>query len=157
MIKVSGPEEFRGQRTRKTFFHFGTLPSGLELWHWSCVHNFGQCRGLEILLPGLLVRIVLARVLFKALQSPLLSAVHIGKRVKELASLLSHLHHVCWWLSAYRSVKKAPVEEGSAQAYPSISTIRVIWLYSLVPGKRGRPRKSSTAMQPSDHISIAAV
>ena len=45
---------------------------------------------------------MLARVLFKALQTPLLSAVHISVRVEELASLLSHLHHVCWWLSAYR-------------------------------------------------------
>jgi hypothetical protein len=36
-----------------------------------------------------------------------------------------------------------------------MSMIRESWLYSLVPGKSGRPRKSSTAMQPRDHISIA--
>lgn len=45
----------------------------------------------------------------------------------------------------------------SMRPYPSISTILVIWLYSLVPGKRGKPRKSSTAMQPKDHMSIAAL
>jgi hypothetical protein len=36
-----------------------------------------------------------------------------------------------------------------------MSMMRESWLYSLVPGNSGRPRKSSTAMQPSDHMSIA--
>lgn len=45
----------------------------------------------------------------------------------------------------------------SERTYPSISTILVIWLYSLVPGNNGNPRNSSTAMQPKDHMSIAAV
>jgi hypothetical protein len=43
------------------------------------------------------------------------------------------------------------------QTYPSISTMRVIWLYSLVPGNKGRPKNNSTAMHPKDHISIADV
>jgi hypothetical protein len=46
---------------------------------------------------------------------------------------------------------------GGKKTHPSISTIRVIWLYSLVPGNSGNPKKSSTAIQPSDHISMAAV
>jgi len=46
-------------------------------------------------------------------------------------------------------------EEGETD--PSMSMILDNWLYSLVPGKRGRPRKSSTAMQPKDHISMAEV
>lgn len=40
---------------------------------------------------------------------------------------------------------------------PSISVIRDTWLYSELPGKSGRPRKSSTTMQPSDHMSMAAL
>lgn len=42
----------------------------------------------------------------------------------------------------------------ASKTYPNISTIRVIWLYSLVPGKSGSPKNSSTAMHPKDHISI---
>ena len=38
---------------------------------------------------------------------------------------------------------------------PSISTILAIWLYSDDPGKSGSPKKSSTTMQPSDHMSMA--
>lgn len=38
---------------------------------------------------------------------------------------------------------------------PSISTIRETWLYSDDPGNSGRPRNSSTTIQPSDHMSIA--
>ena len=50
-------------------------------------------------------------------------------------------------------------EEGviKDETHPSISIIRVNWLYSLVPGKSGNPRNSSTAMQPRDQTSIAAV
>jgi hypothetical protein len=33
--------------------------------------------------------------------------------------------------------------------------MRDTWLYSDDPGKRGNPKKSSTTIQPSDHISIA--
>ena len=39
---------------------------------------------------------------------------------------------------------------------PSISVIRETWLYSDEPGNSGRPRKSSTTMQPNDHMSIEA-
>lgn len=38
--------------------------------------------------------------------------------------------------------------------HPSISMMRLSWLYSEVPGKRGKPRKSSTQMQPKDHMSM---
>lgn len=52
---------------------------------------------------------------------------------------------------------KPPPRWQAKTTHPSISTIRVIWLYSLVPGNSGSPKKSSTAMQPRDHISMAAV
>src|SRR5690625_2855906 len=39
--------------------------------------------------------------------------------------------------------------------FPSISTMPDTWLYSDDPGKRGRPRNSSTTMQPKDHMSMA--
>ena len=39
--------------------------------------------------------------------------------------------------------------------YPSSSQMRCSWLNCDRPGKSGRPWKSSTAMQPSDHMSIA--
>jgi len=45
----------------------------------------------------------------------------------------------------------------NGRTYPSISTILVIWLYSLVPGNRGSPRNNSTAMQPNDHMSMEAL
>jgi hypothetical protein len=38
---------------------------------------------------------------------------------------------------------------------PSISVMRDTWLYSDDPGKSGNPKKSSTTMQPRDHMSIA--
>lgn len=55
-----------------------------------------------------------------------------------------------------RSNSRGRAAEEGGETDPSISTIRVIWLYSDVPGKRGRPRKSSTQMQPRDHMSIEA-
>ena len=45
----------------------------------------------------------------------------------------------------------------SVGGIPRISHIRVIWSCSLVPGKRGSPVRSSTMMQPRDHMSIAGV
>ena len=46
-------------------------------------------------------------------------------------------------------------EGETRRTHPSISMILDNWLYSLVPGKSGRPRKSSTAMHPRDHMSMA--
>lgn len=48
-----------------------------------------------------------------------------------------------------------PISNIHVGGIPNISVIRETWLYSDDPGKRGRPRKSSTTMQPNDHISIA--
>lgn len=61
--------------------------------------------------------------------------------------------------SAYVSKKCdvcLPLSSMWSGGMPSISTMRVIWLNSLVPGKSGSPRNSSTQMQPSDHMSIMA-
>ena len=41
--------------------------------------------------------------------------------------------------------------------WPSISTMRQSKSYSLAPGKSGRPKKSSAAMHPRDHMSIEKV
>ena len=49
-----------------------------------------------------------------------------------------------------------PISSIHVGGNPSISVIRATWLYSEDPGNNGRPRKSSTTMQPSDHMSIAA-
>jgi hypothetical protein len=46
------------------------------------------------------------------------------------------------------------LKEYDVKIYPSISVILDTWLYSLVPGKSGKPRKSSTTIQPKDHISM---
>lgn len=81
------------------------MPSRLELRHRGRIYDFRQGRGLEVLFPRLFVGVVFARVLFKALQAPLLATIHIHKGIKELASLLAHVHHVGWWLPAYTSVK----------------------------------------------------
>ena len=48
-----------------------------------------------------------------------------------------------------------PISSIQVGASPSISDIRETWLYSDEPGKSGRPRKSSTTIHPSDHMSIA--
>lgn len=42
-------------------------------------------------------------------------------------------------------------------SYPSISTILDTWLYSELPGNKGKPKKSSAAMHPRDHMSMALV
>lgn len=96
-----------------TFFHFSTVPPRLELWHRSRIHDFWKCGCLEVLFPRLFVGIVLARVLFKALQAPLLAAIHVHERIEELVSLFAHFHHIYWWLPAYISVK--PVKVGSTE------------------------------------------
>ena len=48
----------------------------------------------------------------------------------------------------------ARARERERITHPSISTIRVIWLNSLVPGNSGSPRNSSTQIQPRLHMSI---
>lgn len=73
-------------------------------------------------------------------------------KFEELGGLFARLEHVRRW----HSVAFVSRERMGERTDPSISTIREIWLYSLVPGKRGRPRKSSTQMQPRDHMSIEA-
>jgi len=112
-IAVSSTREFRGRGNKKTFFHLGAVPPGLELRHRSRIYDFRQCRSLEVLLPRLFIGVVLARVLFEALQAPLLTTIHIHEGIKELASLLAHFHHICWWLPAYTSVK--PIKFGTAE------------------------------------------
>ena len=94
---------------RRTFFHFNTLPPRLELWHRSRIHNFWQCGSLEVLLPRLLVGVVLARVLFKALQAPFLTTIYVHEGIEELVSLFAHFHHIYWWLPTYMSVKPTKV------------------------------------------------
>ena len=86
---------------RKTFFHFSTVPPRLELWHRSGIHDFRQRSSLEVLLPRLFVGVVLARVLFKALQAPLLTTIYINEGIEELVSLFAHFHHIYWWLPTY--------------------------------------------------------
>jgi len=110
---------FKGRGNKKTFFHLDAVPPRLELRHRSCIYDFGQRRSLEILLSRLFVGVVLARVLFEALQTPLLTTIHIHEGIKELASLLAHVHHISWWLPAYTSVRliKFGTAEGLTQAF----------------------------------------
>lgn len=74
------------------------------------------------------------------------------ERVEKLAGLFSSVQHAQGWQTDKKCQRGD--HEGVEKTDPSISMIRVNWLYSLVPGKRGNPRNSSTAMHPSDHISI---
>lgn len=45
-------------------------------------------------------------------------------------------------------------KEKTSTTHPSISTILVIWLNSLVPGNNGKPKNSSTQIHPRLHMSI---
>lgn len=130
-------------------------------WHGSCVNDLWQRCCLEVLLPRLLIGVVLPRVLFDRfeailfLMSPCLRVPHLVG-IKELAGLFTGVEHAQWRESRRRSAPGVG-HKICKVSYPSISTIRVSWLYSLVPGKSGRPKKSSTAIHPKDHMSIDAV
>lgn len=145
-----------------TFFDLMSLARRrFERRHWRLLDDIRQRRRLEVLLARLLLSVVLARVLLEALEAILLLTVHVDVSVEELARLLAHVQHVLRRRpGASRPCQHIHTPKASRTercTHPNISTIRVIWLYSLVPGKSGRPKKSSTAMQPSDHMSIAAV
>jgi hypothetical protein len=134
------------------------LAAALERRQRRVVHDLLQALPVEVLLARLLVRVVLAPVLLEALQPVLLLPVDVDSRVEELARLLPALEHVRRREPAGGRVSgRHTCVHMRGRTHPSISTMRVIWLYSDVPGKSGRPRKSSTAMQPSDHMSIAPV
>jgi hypothetical protein len=81
-------------------------------------------------------------------------------RIEELRNLLSRIEHTqrrhpcdIKHNVSDNGWRRAEIES----AYPSMSMILVNWLYSLVPGNKGKPRNSSTAIHPSDHMSIAEV
>ena len=128
----------------------------LEVRHWGLIDNVRQGRSLEVLFSWLLARIPLPGVLFKGLQTVLLVAKSVGIRIEEVTRLFSHVHHVLRRHSVTAD-QRNEWGAGKGEAYPSISTILVIWLYSLVPGNRGSPRNNSTAMQPNDHMSMEAL
>ena len=148
-----------------TFLHLRSMPRRFEVRHWGLVDYIRESCSLEVLLSGLLVGVPLPRILFKRLQTVLLvvngvaigvSIRDVGIRVEEVPCLFPRVHHV---RRGHPVVTDQHNKKCSAKRrnYPSISIILVIWLYSLVPGKRGNPRNSSTAIQPNDHMSIAAL
>ena len=139
-----------------TFLHFRSVSCGLEVRHRSLVDDIRESCSLKVLLPWLLARVPLPGVLFKGLQTVLLVAKGVGIRIKEVVRLFSHIHHI---LRRHSIMADQRHERGVTigRTHPSISTILVIWLYSLVPGNRGSPRNNSTAMQPNDHMSMEAL
>ena len=148
----------------------------LERGHRSLLYDLRQSRRLEILLPRLLLRVMLPRVLLDALQLMLLLSIVVRIMVKELRTLFSRVQHILRRIPVPFTIQGSEFKvqslsfqekirdenyvatyQRSRKTYPNISTIRVIWLYSLVPGNSGNPRKSSTAIHPKDHMSMAAV
>ena len=132
------------------------MSCGLEIRHRGLVDDIRKSCSFKVLLPWLLARVSLPGVLFKGLQTVLLVAKGVSIRVKEVTRLFSHVHHVLRRHSVTAD-QRNEWGAGKGEAYPSISTILVIWLYSLVPGNRGSPRNNSTAMQPNDHMSMEAL
>jgi hypothetical protein len=100
-------------------------------------------------------------ILLHRLERILFPAHVIGSNdVEELVDLLADFEQMHRRIAGSRMSVSLSTPQAIIQrdfsTHPSMSVMRDTWLNSLVPGKMGRPKNSSTTIHPSDHMSIAA-